>query len=139
MFVYLSKYEPKFSNCSKAKGKMYWEDNILCIKNWLRLVDCYLCNGENLLYDDKANYSKYGIDDSLSDIGKKVLLNRFSLEYNENLLDKNVIETQFCSILIPSKYKSKILSELAIIGIDGSFIYPELEYCAKNIKSKYIL
>ena len=118
---------------------MYWEDNILCIKNWLRLVDCYLCNGENLLYDDKANYSKYGIDDSLSDIGKKVLLNRFSLEYNENLLDKNVIETQFCSILIPSKYKSKILSELAIIGIDGSFIYPELEYCAKNIKSKYIL
>lgn len=139
MFNYLSKYESKFSDCTQTKESIYRKDNVLDVKNWLRLVDCYLCNRKNLLYDDMASYFKYGIDDGLSDIGKKVLLNRFSLEYNENTLDKNVIETQFCSILIPSKYKSKILSELAIIGIDLGFIYPELEYCAKNIKSKYVL
>ena len=44
----------------------------------------------------------------------------------------------FYSIIVDEKYKKDILNELACIGIDQAFIYPELEYTAKKIARKYL-
>jgi hypothetical protein len=43
----------------------------------------------------------------------------------------------YSSIIIPSKYKKRILKELDEFGIDQSFVYPEVEYTAKRIKNKF--
>ena len=47
------------------------------------------------------------------------------------------MRNEFCSILIEPKYKEKILQELECLNINEQYLFPELEYTAKNIKKKY--
>lgn len=65
------------------------------------------------------------------------LTNRFSVEPIIAPVEKKIMKNEFCSILIEPKYKEKILQELDCLNINEQYLFPELEYTAKNIKSKY--
>lgn len=53
-------------------------------------------------------------------------------------LSARTISNSFVSILIESKYREKIIEELATVGIDKAFVFPELEYTAEMVRNKYI-
>lgn len=52
-------------------------------------------------------------------------------------LDETTIANDFCSIIIESKHKKKLLQELSVVGIRADYIYPELEYSAQEIRRRY--
>lgn len=62
---------------------------------------------------------------------------RFSIENEVQPLSDKTISGSFISILIESKHKKRIIQELATVGIDRAFVYPELEYTAEMVKNKY--
>ena len=63
--------------------------------------------------------------------------NRFSIGQMIQELDKKRISESFISIIIRNKCRNTILTELATIGIDKAFVFPELEYTAETICNKY--
>ena len=63
--------------------------------------------------------------------------NRFRISADLKLLDSDTIKKHFCSIVVESKSKKRILRELSYVGIGADYIYPELEYTAKEIKRYY--
>lgn len=67
----------------------------------------------------------------------KYFENRFAMDISLKLLDSEIIQNSFCSIIVEAKSKKKILRELSHIGFGADYIYPELEYTAKEIKRKY--
>ena len=62
---------------------------------------------------------------------------RFSIENEVQLLSDKTISGSFVSILIDSKYRKRIVQELATVGIDRAFVYPELEYTTEMVKNKF--
>lgn len=74
----------------------------------------------------------------------------FNAEFNEKMqkrfvldpvlqdIPKEVLQNCFCSIIIEPKHKKQILKELNLININEAFLFPELEYTAKQIKEKFI-
>lgn len=68
---------------------------------------------------------------------KKYFENRFLVDSSLKMLDSKIIQNSFCSIIVESKNKKKILQQLSHVGIGADYIYPELEYTAKEIKRKY--
>lgn len=68
---------------------------------------------------------------------KKYFENRFKMSSDLKPLDTKIIKDSFCSIIIDSKSKKKILRELSYVGIGADYIYPELEYTAKEIKRRF--
>lgn len=68
----------------------------------------------------------------------KKMQNRFVLDPGLQDIPKEVLQNCFCSIIIEPKYKKQVLRELNLININESFLFPELEYTAKQIKEKYI-
>lgn len=71
------------------------------------------------------------------DRANKYFEGRFLMEISLKQLDSEIIQNSFCSIIVEHNNKKKILSELSHIGIGADYIYPELEYTAKEIKRKY--
>lgn len=67
----------------------------------------------------------------------KYIENRFTMDRSLKLLGNEIIQNSFCSIIVEHKNKKKILRELSHIGFGADYIYPELEYTAKEIKRKY--
>lgn len=67
----------------------------------------------------------------------KFFCNRFLSSYYLKELREDTIREDCCSIIIEGKNKKRILEELSSIGITNDFIYPELEYSAKEIKRKF--
>lgn len=65
------------------------------------------------------------------------LKKRFSIEPIIAPIEEGIMRNEFCSILIEPKYKEKILQELECLNINEQYLFPELEYTAKNIKKKY--
>lgn len=63
-----------------------------------------------------------------------VLSHRFRMSAEIKQINKKKKETDFCSVIIEGKNKRKIIKELSRLGIGVDFIYPELEYTAKEIK-----
>lgn len=63
--------------------------------------------------------------------------NRFRMACSLKEIDRRIIEQNFCSIIIKPKDKQSILRDLSYIGISVDYIYPELEYSAKEIKKFY--
>lgn len=49
----------------------------------------------------------------------------------------NIIENDFISVIVPNQHKPKLLRQLDHLGINEAFLFPELEYTAKNLKEKY--
>lgn len=81
-----------------------------------------------MLHPNSYQYTEYG---------QTILGHRFLFHEDIDTIDKNSMETMFCSIIIDKRAKKEILSDLECIGIDKAFIYPELEYTAEIIKRKY--
>lgn len=79
------------------------------------------------------SYRKHDIDHFLEKI-ETVFSNRFNLDDAISPLEMQDIWFGFSSIVIPSKCKKQILSQLEHIGIDEAYVYPEAEYIAKRIK-----
>ncbi len=80
----------------------------------------------------KKLYSSYK-NDSIERF-KYQIKDRFFIRRGLRPLPERIICEQFSSILIPYESKKRLLSELAMVGISEDFIYPELEYTAKEIK-----
>ena len=63
--------------------------------------------------------------------------NRFLVVPQIKKIDDDILQNEFCSILIEPRYKKKILEELDTININERFLFPELEYTVKHVKNKY--
>ena len=65
------------------------------------------------------------------------ITNRFHISGELKPLSREKISNGFCSIIIESKYKNKILRDLSSVGFRADYIYPELEYTAQEIKRRF--
>lgn len=63
---------------------------------------------------------------------------RFQFDSQLQDIDSEAMKKGFCSIIINKKKKKEILKELCTLGIDESYVYPELQYAAKKIKETYL-
>lgn len=68
----------------------------------------------------------------------KNLKNRFTVCPSLKEIDPSILNSSFASVIIKPKYKAKILEELDRININESFLFPELEYTAKNVKERVV-
>jgi len=61
--------------------------------------------------------------------------------FDNTILTPSNLESKFNSIIIPNEYKKDILHDLSLLGIDKSFLFPELEYSAEvfiqKLKKEY--
>jgi len=123
----------KHENLMKIYGESIWEPDdyfkkeypekktlsfVLTKSSWKLLYDCY----------------KHAENGELN----KVLEGRFALAPQLERIREDDLGNSSCSIIIPAKSKKRILKELDFIGINESFIYPEKEYIATEIKNKYL-
>ncbi|MCH5280922.1 MAG: FRG domain-containing protein [Lachnospiraceae bacterium] len=67
-----------------------------------------------------------------------LLKKRFQFDSELQNIDLETMKREFCSIIIDKKKKKEILKELYTLGIDESYVYPELQYAAKKIKETYL-
>ena len=71
-------------------------------------------------------------------IKERNFANRFRLHEQLESIEEDKMEDDFCSIIVPAKCKKSILKQLDFIGINESFVYPEITYVANEVKNKYI-
>lgn len=83
------------------------------------------------------SYKSDNNDTNYWEESKQYFINRFRMSCNLKPLDSEFIKKQFCSIIVDAKSKKRILRELSYIGIGADYIYPELEYTAKEIKRRF--
>lgn len=88
----------------------------------------------NQLFPDFHKKSEFGIAKKYHPLFQK----RFSVMDEIQELSARTISNSFVSILIESKYREKIIEELATVGIDKAFVFPELEYTAEMVRNKYM-
>lgn len=105
-------------------------------------IDYYKKDSNCYLSDEcfKKMYNSYRSEeheDRCWDKNKKYFENRFKISCELKSLDSKIIKDSFCSIIVESKSKKKILRELSYVGIGADYIYPELEYTAKEIKRRF--
>lgn len=84
-------------------------------------------------YDDFYSREEFGIEEKYHFLFK----NRFSILDDVQTLTEKTVSNEFVSILIDGKNRKKIIKELEAIGINKSFVFPELEYTAEIVKEKY--
>lgn len=98
----------------------------------------YNQEGNSIVSDDyfRSVYASYR-DNTSSESIWEIFNNRFQMTSQLKALSAQKIHDSFCSIIIEAKNKKKIIQELAYIGICTDFIYPELEYTAKEIRRRY--
>lgn len=94
------------------------------------------------LTSEKVNdiWNYYKNEDNTCNINliKKMLTRRFGLSEYIRSIEPYDILSNFCSIIIDRKSKRNILKELENLGIDKSFVYPELEYTAEKVKKNIL-
>lgn len=78
-------------------------------------------------------YRQQGIPDFQKRIDA-AFANRFSLQDDIEPLETADIRQEFSSVIIPPGDKKTILSQLAHIGIDEAYVYPEAEHIARRIR-----
>lgn len=69
---------------------------------------------------------------------KRNFSDRFRLKEQLEPMDEDKIEEDCCSIIIPANCKKNVLKQLDFIGINESFVYPEITYGANEIKNRYV-
>lgn len=82
------------------------------------------------LFPDFTNDSELGINPKYNFLFK----DRFSICNSIQEMSEETISNTFVSIIIESKYRKKMIEDLAVIGIDKAFVFPELEYSAERVK-----
>ncbi|MBE5851207.1 MAG: FRG domain-containing protein [Lachnospiraceae bacterium] len=104
-------YEPIELYAKEYKG--YYTDKI-----YKELIDSYAGTNEE--------------ENFWNSLGDRILM-------GEDLkqIDQDKISKDFCSILINHTDKDRILKSLSQIGIREDYIYPELEYTAKEVRRQY--
>lgn len=63
---------------------------------------------------------------------------RFEFRSELQAIDLNTMKKEFCSIIIDKRKKNSILQELRTLGIDESYVYPELQYTARKLKKIFL-
>ena len=61
---------------------------------------------------------------------------RFSICDSIQEMSEETISKSFVSIIVESRYRKKMIEDLAAIGIDKAFVFPELEYTAEDVKNR---
>lgn len=92
-----------------------------------QIVDTILC-----CYKNKDNYT-YN-----AELITKMFINRFGLSEYMRMIEPYDVSSNYCSIIIDKNKKRCIIDELSKLGIDKSFVYPELEYTAEKVKKNVI-
>lgn len=89
---------------------------------------------------DKSSWSLMHDSYKQEDINlkEKNFANRFRLHEQLESMEEDKMVEDFCSIIIPAKHKNSILKQLDFIGINESFVYPEITYVANEVKNKYM-
>lgn len=105
-------------------------------------IDYYKKDSNCYLSDEsfKKMYNSYRSEEHKEgywDKVKKIFENRFMMACKLKPLTAEKIKDNFCSIIVDSKHKKRILRELSYVGIGVDYIYPELEYTAKEIKRRF--
>lgn len=102
----------------------------------------YLVNSDtmlNLFKHYKNTYSDF-MNEHNNEISEKyhfLFYDRFDfVDMIQELNDKE-ISNMFFSIIIRAKHRRKIAEDLAAVGIDKAFVFPELEYTAELVKNWY--
>ena len=85
-------------------------------------------------FDDFALSGDFGISSKYHFLFK----DRFSLTNDIQELSPETISSSFVSILIDAKQKKAIMQDLESVGVDKSFVFPELTYTTEKIKNKFI-
>lgn len=104
--------------------------------------DSFIVEAKNLR-DLLLHYEKQNHDFSLKKefgINPKyhfIFHDRFNVVNSIQELSPEMISRFFISIIVESKSKKQILSDLSCIGVDEAFVFPELEYTAKKIKNQF--
>lgn len=100
-------------------------------------VACYRDQDEWVVTDSFIKELRRSYNNRDDNVFWESLNNRFRMTCAIKPLSKEKISEQFCSIIIEAKRKKKILKDLSYIGIGADYIYPELEYTAKEIKRRF--
>ena len=100
-------------------------------------VDLYMSLNNSVVTNDIINkmyesYCKINKEEFWENIR-----DRFQVDYRLKKISSEEIKNDFCSVIIEARNKKKILKELSNIGIGADFIYPELEYSAKEVKRRF--
>lgn len=112
----------------RKEPKLY-DDSFAVSSNTMRKMFDYYGNQ----FEDFYNNQDFGINQKYHFL----FTDRFSLLYSIQKLSDEMISKSFISILVEEKSKKKILKDLASLGIDKAFVFPELEYTAEMVKNKY--
>lgn len=105
-------------------------------------IDYYELDKNNFLTDEcfskmYDSYKTKNFEEGFWDKNKKQFEYRFMISRELKPLNAELIRNNFCSIIVESKSKNRILRELSYVGIGADYIYPELEYTAKEIKRRF--
>ena len=140
--VLIHSKEMSISTAIKQYGRGKIDEDIIREALIKEPIDYYKEDSIGYLSDKcfKRIYNSYRKEEHKEDYwnkNKKFFENRFVIRCELKELDSEIIKNSFCSIIVDSKYKKKILRELSYVGIGADYIYPELEYTAKEIKRHY--
>lgn len=83
-------------------------------------------------------YNENTIGEYMLNNWENPLKKRFQFDSALQNIDSETMKREFCSIVIDKKKKKEILKELCTLGIDESYVYPELQYAAKKVKDMYL-
>ena len=101
-------------------------------------IDYYRQNN-GILTDEyvKKMFNAYRTTNTSWDDYSKFFNGRFKMRFELKPLSAEIVKNSFCSIIIEPKNKKRILQELSNIGFGIDYIYPELEYTAREIKRRF--
>ena len=87
----------------------------------------------------KEQFPDFTLESSLEINPKYEFLfkDRFSICNSIQEIDSKMLSDSFVSIVIEAKNRKRMIDELASIGINRAFVYPELEYTAEMVRNKY--
>lgn len=83
-------------------------------------------------------YKENAIGECIVNAWDNPMKKRFQFDSELQNIDSETMKREFCSIVIDKKKKKEILKELCTLGIDESYVYPELQYTAKKVKDIYL-
>ena len=63
--------------------------------------------------------------------------NRFTIRDSIQEISEDMLSNSFISIIVEAKFRRQMIDDLASIGIDKAYVFPELEYTAEMVKKKF--
>lgn len=101
------------------------------------LVDSSTLKGLFRYYSEKYDSFYVGDNHTLNPEYYYLFEDRFSIRDGILPISDEYIANSFVSIVIEARDKKRIIQELAIMGLDESFVFPELEYTASVVSKRF--